>query len=226
MTRMPAAPLAPGQATSPATALATALAMFLLLSATPAGAQVYKWVDGKGVTHYSDTPPPPTAPAGTRVEIKSFAAGPQAELPPALAEAARYRPVTLYSTSPCDICDQARVMLQARGIPYMEKTVNTVADHAALKQAGSNGQLPLLLVGRSTQIGYERSSWDELLSDAGYPTQNMLPPDYRQAAPVPAAPPPQPSAEEQAAAAAKAAADQAARLKKLPPLNATPDFQF
>lgn len=206
--------------------LAAALALGLSLCAVPAAAQIYKWVDGHGVTHYSDAPPPPGAPANTRVEIKSFASGPQAELPPQLAEAMRYRPVTLYSTSPCDVCDQARAMLRARGIPYTEKTVNTVEDHAALKQAGSNGQLPLLLVGRRKQIGYEQNSWDVLLSDAGYPVDNVLPPDYRQPAPVPAAPPAQPGAGEQAAAAARAAADEAARLKKLPPLNATPDFQF
>lgn len=222
MTRTPATPLTSRLAVP----LAGALAMSLLFSAGPAAAQMYKWVDGNGVTHYSDAPPPPDAPVRTRVEIKSFATGPQAELPPQLAEAMRYRPVTLYSTSPCDICDQGRAMLRARGIPYTEKTVNTVEDRAALKQAGSNGQLPLLLVGRRKQIGYEQNSWDVLLSDAGYPVDNVLPSGYRQPAPVPAAPPPQPSAAEQAAAAAKAAADEAARLKKLPPLNATPDFQF
>lgn len=205
--------------------LAAALALSLSLCAGPATAQMFKWVDGHGVTHYSDAPPPPGAPANTRVEIKSFASGPQAELPPQLAEAMRYRPVTLYSTSPCDICDQARAMLRARGIPYTEKTVNTAEDHAALKRAGSDGQLPLLLVGRRKQIGYEQNSWDVLLSDAGYPVDNVLPADYRQPAAAPAAPPAQPGAEEQAAAA-KAAADAATRLKKLPPLNATPDFQF
>ncbi|MES2114442.1 MAG: glutaredoxin family protein [Pseudomonadota bacterium] len=225
MKRTQTAGTAPGQPTWPVTPLAATLAVLLLLGAGPAGAQVYKWVDGKGVTHYSDTPPP-TAPAGTKVEIKSFDTGPQAELPQELAEAVRHRPVTLYSTSPCDICDQARAMLRARGIPYTEKTVTTPEDRAVLNRAGGNGHLPLLLVGRTKQIGYEQNSWDVLLSDAGYPTQNMLPPDYRQAPPVPAAPPPQPSAKEQAAAAAKAAADEAARLKKLPPINATPDFQF
>ena len=34
------------------------LAMGLLLCAAPASAQMYKWVDDKGVTHYSESPPP------------------------------------------------------------------------------------------------------------------------------------------------------------------------
>jgi uncharacterized protein DUF4124 len=34
------------------------LAMGLLLCAAPSFAQMYKWVDDKGVTHYSESPPP------------------------------------------------------------------------------------------------------------------------------------------------------------------------
>ena len=34
------------------------LALGLLLCAAPTSAQMYKWVDDKGVTHYSESPPP------------------------------------------------------------------------------------------------------------------------------------------------------------------------
>ena len=34
------------------------LAIGLLLCAAPSSAQMYKWVDDKGVTHYSESPPP------------------------------------------------------------------------------------------------------------------------------------------------------------------------
>ncbi|MBJ7313654.1 DUF4124 domain-containing protein [Rugamonas sp. CCM 8940] len=212
------------------------LAAILLLCAGAAGgvhAQVYKWVDEKGVTHYSDAPPPPGAgkAAKAKVELKSFSTGaPAVELPAELAAAVRNRPVTLYSTVQCEACDRARAMLLARGIPFREKTVNTADDQAALKKAGSNGQLPLLLVGRSKQIGFEQGSWDVLLSDAGYPPQKILPPNYQHPAPVAAAPlPPADTAEQAGAAAraeARAAAEEAARRRKLPPAEAAPAFQF
>lgn len=191
-----------------------------------AGAQVYKWVDGKGVTHYSDQPPPPASKA--RVEVKSFDGGGGAnpELPAELAAAVKSRPVTLYTTAQCEGCNQARAMLLARGIPFREKTVATADDQAALRKAGSAGQLPLLVVGASKQVGYEASTWDNLLTTAGYPTEKMLPPNYQNGAASPAAPPPQPSPEAQARAAAKAAADEAARNQPLPPVNAPPGFQF
>ena len=41
-----------------ATRLPWWLAISFLLAAPPASAEVYKWVDEKGVTHYSETPPP------------------------------------------------------------------------------------------------------------------------------------------------------------------------
>lgn len=205
----------------------TALLMLLLLAAGAAGAQVYKWVDDKGVTHYSDQPPPPSTPARTKVEVKSFSGGSSlADLPPELAEVVRNRPVTLYTTDQCEGCNQARAMLLARGVPFTEKTVTTAEDQAVLKKAGSNGQLPLLLVGRSKQIGYEQNSWEVLLSDAGYPTQKILPATYKNPAPVAAAPPPAPDAAAQARAAARAAAEEAARLQRPPPVNAAPGFQF
>jgi glutaredoxin len=200
-------------------------AIVLLMCAGAASAQMYKWKDANGVTHFSDTPPAVTVPAKA-VQLKSYNTGGSAALPAELAAAAQSRPVTLYTTVGCAGCDQGRTLLQTRGIPYTEKTVNTAEDHAVLKRAGSAGQLPTLLVGRSKQVGYEASTWDTLLSDAGYPLQPMLPSGYQNPAPAPAAPPPGPSAQERATLAAKEAAEQAERARRLPPVNAPPDFQF
>src|SRR5471032_3343137 len=184
---------------------ATLLFTLLSLCAGMAGAQVYKWVDEKGVTHYSDQPPPPSTPAKIKVEIKSFSSGSSlSDLPPELAEAARNRPVTLYTTGDCEGCNQGRAMLLARGIPFSEKTVTTTEDVATLKKAGSNGQLPFLLVGRTKRVGYEQDSWDVLLSDAGYPAHKIMPASYQNPAPVPAAPPAGPSVEQEQRAAAQA----------------------
>jgi hypothetical protein len=45
-----------------------ALLVFCLAIAIPDAAAVYKWVDEKGVTHYTDEPPPPERKA-TKVDI-------------------------------------------------------------------------------------------------------------------------------------------------------------
>lgn len=49
------------------------IALALLAVALPAAAdEVYSWKDARGVTHYSQTPPPP----GTRFEVRRMAGGP------------------------------------------------------------------------------------------------------------------------------------------------------
>ncbi len=197
----------------------------MLLWAATAQAQIYKWVDAKGVTHYSDQAPT----TGEKVETKTFAGAPTVDLPYALAEAVRAAPVTLYTTSQCDACNQGRTMLQARGIPFSEKTVNTNDDIARLKQAGSAGQLPFLVVGRARLTGFEAGAWHGALTEASYPTERLLPSNYQYPLAEAAAPPRGPTPEEQARAAARAAAALAAEeasKKRLPPVNAAPAFQF
>lgn len=140
-----------------------------------AGAQIYKWTDSRGVVHYSDTPvngqatavgaPPPPPPS--------------LALPYELAQAARKHPVTLYTTAACAPCDQGRALLKQRGVPFFEKTVASAADEARLKEAGSDGTLPLLLVGRSKLAGFEAVGWHGALDAATYPRRSMLPKAYR-----------------------------------------------
>jgi len=203
--------------------------LLTLLCASAAQAQMFKWKDEKGVTHFTDTPPPATA---KQAQVKSYSLSGtgSVELPEELASIARARPVVLYTAAGCGACDQARNLLNLRGIPYRERTVSSDDDHQVLKKAGSDGQVPLLLVGRSKQIGFEQMTWDSMLTDAGYPTVKSLPPGYANPAPSPAAPPKPPSADEvararAAAAAAEAAAEQARRERDTPS-NAPANFRF
>jgi glutaredoxin len=201
-----------------------ALAVALLLCMASASAQMFKWKDAKGVIHYSDTPPDQA-----KVEIKAFsgAGSGTPELPYELADAVRSNPVTLYTTAQCNACDQARTMLQARGIPFAEKTVNSNDDQQKLKEAGSQGQVPLLLVGRNKLIGFEAGAWNQALDAAAYPAQRMLPAAYEYPRAEAAAGPRGPSAETLARAAeAEKARAEAARRPPPPPADAPPGFQF
>ncbi|MCG2583802.1 glutaredoxin family protein [Massilia sp. TS11] len=206
-----------------------ALAVTLLLGAAMASAQVYKWKDEKGVTHYSDMPPPSSV---KKVEIKNLdGSGSGVELPYAVAEAMRSSPVTLYTTSKCQACDDGRRLLNERGIPFSEKTVSNNEDIEKLKQAGSEGQLPLLLVGRARLVGFEANAWNEALSNANYPSSRLLPAGYKAPAAEPAAPPRLSETDQiaQKLAADKAAAEKAAAERAKappPPKNAPPGFVF
>jgi len=60
--------------------IARILAALLVLACGSAAAALFKWVDEKGVTHYTEEPPPPDRKA-TKIEIRS-------DGPPAKAEKA------------------------------------------------------------------------------------------------------------------------------------------
>jgi glutaredoxin len=197
------------------------LALSFLFSATAAQAQLYKWVGPDGKVTYSDSPPPSSI---KKVEAKTIGAnepsGPP--LPYELAEAVKNNPVTLYTAPKCSPCDDGRKLLNERGIPFAEKTVASNGDVAKLRQLG-DGQLPLLLIGRNKQQGYEASAWSTALTYAGYPESSKLPPGYRNPSPeaaVPAAP----------AVAAKPNGEKTVSKpsEELPPAvgNAPPGFRF
>ncbi len=159
----------------------------LMLSAN-AHAQLYKSVGPDGKITYGDTPPPASA---KKVEEKSLSTGPStAGLPYELAQAVKTSPVTLYTTAKCDACTDARKLLNARGVPYTEKTVNNNDEISRLKQASGNQQLPFVTIGSQKQTGFNSNSWDDVLTSAGYPASSQLPKSYRNPAPESAAPKP------------------------------------
>jgi glutaredoxin len=146
----------------------------VLLAAGFASAQTtYRWTDpASGRTVYSDQPPPPAARQSARAsESKGDDAG-QAPQSYAVRAAAEKFPVTLYTSADCgESCQQARALLNGRGVPFNEKLV--AADKPELdelkKLTGGEVFVPYLLVGKQTSRGFEAGTWNGLLDLAGYP---------------------------------------------------------
>lgn len=200
--------------------------VLLLLCTAAAHAQLYKWVGPNGKITYSDTPPPASA---TQVETKPLATDSvvAADLPFELAEAMKNNPVTLYTTRDCVPCDDGRKLLSERGIPFTEKTVNSNDDAAQFRKVGGEGKLPLLVVGRAREGGFEPGAWNNALSSAGYPESSRLPKTYRHPPAQAAAPEPKTASPKQDAAPASKTAGKPPATD-LPPAigNAPPGFRF
>ena len=206
------------------------LGLALLLCLGSASAQVYKWVDANGKTHFSDRPPPAEAKPSQIKPSSGAASG--VSLPYALATAVRNYPVTLFTTNPCSGCDQGRTFLKARGIPFVEKTVLSDADVEKLKEAGGNGSMPFLTVGNAKSTGFQVDSWTSMLNVALYPVTKILPANYQYPTAVSAAPAPVKMEPDQNALRMAAQAQeeekrrkQAAAAKPKSP-TAPPGFQF
>ncbi|MES2510318.1 MAG: glutaredoxin family protein [Pseudomonadota bacterium] len=199
-----------------------ALAAAMLMVPAAQAQQVYRIVGPDGKVTFSDKPPPVAAPA--KVTAGSGAAagssgGPGGSggsgLPFELRQVASKFPVTLYTSSVCAPCGSARNMLNARGIPFTEKTVNTAADSQALLRISGDNSLPFLTIGGQQLKGYSDGEWTQFLNAAGYPATSQLPASYRQASasPIVAAAPPAPSAP---------AASQEVERPAPPPIQAAP----
>ena len=157
-----------------------ALIAFAIACLPPAFAQTtYRWIDkASGQAVYSDQPPHPgvhytTQGRATGGEASDAEGGSPVPESPSYAvrrTAAKY-PAVLYTASNClDPCQQARALLNGRGVPFSEKVL---ASQEAIDQFtqrfGANAGIPSLSVGQQNVTGFEPGAWNALLDLAGYP---------------------------------------------------------
>jgi len=166
--------------------IAEMMGILLGLSALSLSAQaqgVYRIVGPDGKVTFSDKPS--VQAPGKVLDIRVNAAeSVDANFAYELRQAISQFPVVLYSTRNCVPCDAGRRMLQQRGIPFTEKTVNSTQDMDALQKIGGNNSLPLLTIGSQQIQGFSEPDWQQYLSAATYPAQNSLPANYRPSAPT------------------------------------------
>ena len=171
-----------------------AVVLLLLLAAAQAHAQQYRWVDEKGRVQYTDTPPPATAKDVQKKRLDVGKSDGPAQ-PYALQTARKGAPVKLYSSPDCADCDKARAFLNKRGIPFEEISIVFDSQTAELTKLTGRASVPVMIVGRAMQRGFDESEYEQQLDVAGYPKRGTLPErnqaaptDQRPPKPVPAAP--------------------------------------
>lgn len=146
------------------------LCAVLLLAAGCAQADgLYRWVDKDGKVHYGDVP----ADEATGIEKKKFGsdhAPDNADLPYETRRASESFPVTLYVASNCaEPCQQGRDLLNKRGIPFSEKSLQTRQEIDDFKRQTGSETTPTLAVGKSYLKGFQAEQWQSELNSAGYP---------------------------------------------------------
>ena len=162
-----------------------ACALLSGVSAVSFAQPVYRIVGPDGKVTFSDKPP---AESSAKVTTPTAAAGRGAvgaALPFELRQVAQKYPVTLYTGDNCGPCQLARSMLTARGVPFVEKTVNTFEDSQALQRLSGENTLPFATIGSQQLKGYSDAEWTQFLNAAGYPAASVLPSSYRQAQATP-----------------------------------------
>ena len=140
-----------------------------------AAQQLYRWTDSTGRVVISDTAPPPSAKNVQKLNAPPPPAD-SVQDPYVLATAMKEFPVVLYTSPVCkEACTQARDALNKRGVPFKEVQVWDEKTNEELKRVSGTNAVPILLVGRSVQRGFEQGAYDSLLDSAGYPRTGILP---------------------------------------------------
>ncbi len=182
-----------------------ALIVLLGFTAFAHGADMYRWVDEKGVVNYTPYPPPANIRNVEQKKLGATGKAQTSDAPYSVQVAVKAFPLTFYTTAACgDPCKAARAHLDKRGAPYAEKDPSNPASPQEFedfkKMAGGNPQVPFLTVGQLKNLqGYLASEWDAALDAAGYPSA-AIPGTKPAGAKPPSTPPAKPSVEPPAAA--------------------------
>lgn len=150
--------------------------LFFAVTSIAQAAEVYRWVDPAGGVHYTDRPP-----TSTVKQVKTLSGkGNVVEVDKESFETKMAReksPVILYGGECGILCDEARSFLNQRGIPYQHKDPSKEPEYAVeVKKLTGALQVPVLVVGKAHQKGFEASSWGSMLDAAGYPKAPLIPP--------------------------------------------------
>ena len=136
----------------------------LLLMSLLANAELYKWVDENGRTHFSDTRP--EQQSVEQIEVKEINSLPTVQVrewkSPTKTASGKRKKVVMYSTTWCRVCKKAKAYFQQNKIPFKEYDVETSEkgkrDYEKLKGRG----VPIVLIGKHRMDGFSASRFKGL----------------------------------------------------------------
>ena len=151
-------------------ARAVLAALFLL--AVPAGAQVFKWTDAQGKTHYGDKPPEDAKTEQIKVDARSYDGPPQIQdwaailRRPAKGESLQPRAapagLTMFSAVWCGPCKRAKAYLAQKGISYRDVDIEGSEANAKEFASFGGGGVPLFISGEKSMRGFSPAALDSL----------------------------------------------------------------
>lgn len=133
-----------------------------------AWADIYKWTDSNGKTHFSDAAPAEQAAQTVTLDnINTFTKVSISDAPDWKGfyqpeTKARVKNVVMFSTERCGYCKQARQYFTERGIAFVEKKIDQDRDAWDEYQTLGASGVPVILIGRKRMDGFSQDTFDQL----------------------------------------------------------------
>lgn len=126
-------------------------------------AEIYKWTDANGNTHFGDHPPRVEKAERVELKINSYESVTIEPFVPFKSNrSAGSKSVVLYSTKWCGFCRKARNYMRANNIPFTEYDVEK-SDKGKRDFKKLNGRaVPILIIGEKRMNGFSVSRFRQL----------------------------------------------------------------
>jgi glutaredoxin-like YruB-family protein len=159
--------------------------LVLVLVSTTSSAEIYRWVDEKGVVHFSDSPTESVPEADLEEEVSSPDPNPDVNSPPTtetqnitldpnffdLLDEHRQDAVTvnaptveIYETSWCGYCKKAKNFFRSRGIKFKTHDIEKDKDAARRMMALTRRRaVPFVVINGQPIQGYSEQAYEQAL---------------------------------------------------------------
>ena len=135
------------------------LLIAIMLFSHEARSEIYKWVDGKGNIHFTDSPPKNSQAEEVKLKINTYTA---VEITPLVERLGRKGKVVMYTTSRCGYCKKAKAHFVKNKIPHVtydvEKSTIGKMDYKSLRGTS----VPIIIVGKKRMNGFTVARFDSL----------------------------------------------------------------
>ena len=133
--------------------------ILLLLVTTHSHAEIYKWIDESGKTHFTDKPPAGQATEEIELKINTYST---VNITPLIERLGKESKVVIYSADWCGICTRAKKHFIDNNIDYIsydvEKSRVGKMDFKLLK----GKSVPIIIVGKKRMNGFSIPKFEKL----------------------------------------------------------------
>ena len=137
--------------------------LFFITLFSNSHAEIYKWVDSEGRTHFGDKPLQSSKTEKVDIKINSYRSVTIEPLPDTdISNKRQNKSVIMYSTAWCGYCKKAREYFNANNIPFREFDIEkNKKANKKFKSYGGSG-VPLILVGKSKMRGFSKNGFKKM----------------------------------------------------------------
>jgi len=133
--------------------------IFFFLITVSVHAEIYKWTDEDGKTHFGDKPPADVESSIIEVKINTYES-PDIEAFKNIFN--KSDKVVMYSASWCGVCKKAKTYFKSNNVKYSEYDVETSSKGKRdFKRMGGRG-VPIILVGDKRLNGFSKAKFESI----------------------------------------------------------------